>query len=111
MLCEECRLFLKVIKSDDKDLWAHGWPSVITHLLINKKYVDIRTSLWSYLSPIHRASLAALANKLGLPDATAQGCMFEDYTQDVIRFESLYKSGSISDFLLAMNSTSFPCVK
>jgi len=106
VLCADCRIFLNVTPSTSKDLWSYGYPSVLTYLLINS---DVRHDLWRYLSSIQRISLAFLANDLDL--STDLDSVFVDYKRDVSLMESRMKSGVISDFLLIMRTTSFPCVK
>jgi hypothetical protein len=105
-LCLDCRIFLNITSSTSKDLCSHGWPSVLTYLLINS---DIRCGLWRYLSYVHRISLSALANDLDL--SLDIESIFCDNTQAVSSFNDRVKPGLIADFLLNITTTSWPSVK
>ena len=109
LLCVDCHIFLNIDeKLANKNLWSHGWPTVIACLLTKLKYGDIGSEVWNLLPASLKLSWHALASNFS-PNCSPD--CFQDYTADLSVYNKLIHSGFEGDFVKSMDDFAWPSVK
>ena len=87
IVCADCCIYLEINDSCEKNLWIHGWPSVIVSLLHDSKYKNIRNEIWKMLPVIHQNAWNIFAEKSSLRMSEPDTNIFHDFSSDILKLK------------------------
>ena len=111
VLCDLCFPYV-TNKLQTMSKWKYGWASAIAYMLSNAKYQNIRCQLWDMLPARHKECWRGFAESVGINCCDLQrSAVFVDATERLSRYETMTKSGVISDFIACNDDYAFPEVR